>query len=205
MLISGNVFWIKPTQIITLLKLKNLLSYAVEQKNLIFAQVLLNKMSWKNENTSEHFQRDLKYFSEQLVFNSPPFKKACEVYYGKPVYLHHHVDPQKFIFAIAEALTDGKTLSQKGCVLKTEKKTLQKNNQDLLWKQIFSTLYSQRVKRNLKRVQFFRHFSTFLFYKWKVEHKTLQEVQAMWVSYTQNHEKRNHNLYCDKPISKDIR
>lgn len=150
MLISGNVFWIKPTQIITLLKLKNLLSYAVEQKNLIFAQVLLNKMSQKNENTSEHFQRDLKYFSEQLVFNSRPFKKACEVYYGKPVYLHHHVDPQKFIFAIAEALTDGKTLSQKGCVLKTEKKTLQKNNQDLLWKQIFSTLYSQRVKRNLK-------------------------------------------------------
>lgn len=74
--------------------------------------------------------------------------------------------------------------------MKADKETLQKNNQDLLWKQIFSTLYSRSVKRNLKRVQFLRHFSTFLFYKWKVEHKTLQEVHVMWVCYTQNNEKK---------------
>lgn len=55
---------------------KSAFLYAVDQKNLIFAQVLLNKMPGKNENPREYFQSDLKCFSEQLVFNSPPFKKS---------------------------------------------------------------------------------------------------------------------------------
>ena len=176
---------------------KSAFSYSVEKKKLIFAQVLLDKMSGKNENNREHFQRDLKTFSEQLDFNSEIFKTACKDYYGKTTY-DHRVDSQKFVSDIAEALIVGKTIPPKGYILKRDKVTLQRNR---------ANLTVQENDHNLKRKQFLNHFSTLLYYKWKAEYTSLQEVQAMWVSYTHmthDHQKSITIFTAVHPYQKDF-
>ena len=85
---------------------KSALSYAVEQNNLIFAQVLLDKMSGKNEKTHEYFLRDLSNFGKQCTFESEIFKSACKTHH-----ISHFLQPrqrlQSFIRLTALHLCNG--------------------------------------------------------------------------------------------------
>ena len=168
---------------------KSAFSYAVEQKNLTFAQVLLNKMSGKNESDREYLQRDLENLSKQLDLNSEIFKIACKDYHGKEIY-NERVDSKEFISAIADALIDKKTIdkkktSQKGYFLKRGNATLRRSG---------TNVTVQENNHDFKRKQFLRHFSTILYYKWKEEYKSLYEVQAMWVSFTEDDKKKSKSL-----------
>ena len=153
---------------------KSALSYALEQNNLIFAQVLLDKMSGKNEETRKYFLRDLSNFGKKCTYESEIFKSACRTYHNlissSPNRDYNHsLDSEFFISAMTKTLIYKDGTAQEGHVLKNGNMALQINNQDF------------------QRKQFLRHFSTLLYYKWKNKNRDLVEVQAMWVFYPQKH------------------
>ena len=169
---------------------KSALSYAVEQNNLIFAKVLLHKMSGKNEETRKYFLRDLSNFGKQCTYESETFKSACRTYHSLVSSspdrdYNHSLDSELFISAMTKSLvyTDG-TLHEGHHVLKNGKVAFQMNNQDF------------------QRKQFLRHFSTLLYYKWKMENKDLVEVQAMWVLYPQDVKAKHHIYVAVNPYKK---
>ena len=84
-------------------------SYAVEQNNLIFAEALLDKMSGKNEETREFFQRDLSNLGKQFTNESEIFKEVCKNYFRISSSstcrdYDHSEDCQLLISAMAKAL-----------------------------------------------------------------------------------------------------
>ena len=164
-------------------------SYAVEQNNLIFAEALLDKMSGKNEETREFFQRDLSNLGKQFTNESEIFKEACKNYFRISSSstcrdYDHSQDCQLLISAMAKALIYKEGAAQEGCMLKNGKVTLQINNQDF------------------QRKQFLRHFSTLLYCKWKEENRDLAEVQAMWVFYPQEVIEKHQIFVAVNPYKK---
>ena len=168
---------------------KSAFSYAVEQNNLVFAQVLLDKMSGKNEETREYFLRDLSNFGKQCTFESEIFRSACSTYHNlisssPDRDYNHSVDSEPFISAIANTLVYKDGTVQEGHMSKNGKVAFQINNQDF------------------QRKQFLRHFSTLLYCKWKKENRDLAEVQAMWVFNTQEGKAKHHIYVAVNPYKK---
>ena len=164
-------------------------SYAVEQNNLIFAEALLDKMSGKNEETREFFQRDLSNLSKQCTNESEIFKEASKNYFkiissSTCRDYDHSQDCQLLISAMTKALIYKEGAAQEGCMLRNGKVTLQINNQDFQQK------------------QFLRHFSTLLYRKWKEENRELAEVQAMWVFYPQDLIEKHQIFVAVNPYKK---
>ena len=160
---------------------KSAFSYAVEQNDLIFAQVLLDKMSGENEKTREYFLRDLSNFDKKCTFESEIFKSACRTYHNLNSSspdrdYNHSLDSEPFISAMVKTLVCKDGTVQEGHMSKNGKVAYQINNQDF------------------QRKQFLRHFSTLLYYKWKKENRDLAEVQAMWVFNNQDG-KAKHRIY----------
>ena len=170
---------------------KSALSYAVEQNDLIFAQVLLDKMSGKNEETRKYFLRDLSNFGKQCTYESETFKSACRTYHNLVSSslnrdYDHSLDSELFISAMTKTLIYKAGTAREGHVLKNGNMTLQINNQDF------------------QRKQFLRHFSTLLYYKWKKENRDLVEVQAMWVFYSQEGKAKHHIYVAVNPYIKTL-
>ena len=168
---------------------KSAFSYAVEQNNLVFAQVLLVKMSGKNEETREYFLRDLSNLGKQCTFESEIFKSACRTYHNLSSSspdrdYNHSLDSELFISTMAKTLVYKDETVQEGHMSKNGKVAFQIKNQDF------------------QRKQFLRHFSTLLYCKWKNENGDLAEVQSMWVFNTQEGKAKQHIYVAVNPYNK---
>lgn len=88
----------------------------MEQNNLPFSLVLLDKMSEEDETTREYFPQDLKDLSKQFIYESPAFQNNF-MDYCREEFHDHSVGLEKFIYTTAEILTCEEKTLQKGHML----------------------------------------------------------------------------------------